>query len=191
MLAALRYNRDNHARGKDGTYMDDLLSHARAVLETTPARWLSLTETLAPALLTRKPAPGAWSALECLQHLLDAEQQVFPARVEHFLAGRDFTAFNPDTEGAPLGVRSPADMAEAFAAARTASLARLARVGESDLSRGARHGELGPVTLGEMLHEWAAHDLMHTVQAERALMQPFIAGSGPWRKYFADHDLHV
>jgi hypothetical protein len=91
--------------------MENLLSHVHAVLETTPARWLSLTETLAPALLARQPAPGEWSALECLQHLLDTEQLVFPARVEHFLAGRDFPAFNPDAEGTPLGVRSPAEMA--------------------------------------------------------------------------------
>jgi len=28
---------------------------------------------------------------------------------------------------------------------------------------------------------------MHTVQAERALMQPFIEGCGPWRPYFRDH----
>jgi hypothetical protein len=48
---------------------------------------------------------------------------------------------------------------------------------------------LGTVTLAEFLHEWAAHDLNHTLQAERALMQPFIAGCGPWRGYFADHDL--
>jgi hypothetical protein len=41
-----------------------------------------------------------------------------------------------------------------------------------------------------MIHQWAAHDLNHTVQAERALMQPFIAGPGPWRAAgnFADHD---
>ena len=43
------------------------------------------------------------------------------------------------------------------------------------------------ITLAELLHEWAGHDLMHTVQAERALMQPFIAGCGPWQPYFADH----
>jgi hypothetical protein len=30
-----------------------------------------------------------------------------------------------------------------------------------------------------MIHEWAAHDLMHTIQGERALMQPFIADCGP------------
>jgi len=56
-----------------------------------------------------------------------------------------------------------------------------------DLSRQARHQELGIVTMHELLHEWAGHDLMHTVQAERALMQPFIQGCGPWQSYFSDH----
>jgi len=42
-----------------------------------------------------------------------------------------------------------------------------------------------------MLNEWAAHDLMHTVQAERALMQPFIPGSGAWRVYFREHDVDL
>jgi hypothetical protein len=32
---------------------------------------------------------------------------------------------------------------------------------------------------------------MHTVQAERALMQPFVHGTGPWRPYFHDHDLEA
>jgi hypothetical protein len=58
-----------------------------------------------------------------------------------------------------------------------------------DLTRGAIHREYGPVQLGQLLHEWAAHDLMHTIQAERALMQPFVAKSGPWRVTFADHDV--
>jgi hypothetical protein len=40
-----------------------------------------------------------------------------------------------------------------------------------------------------LLHEWAAHDLTHTIQAEKALMQPFIQGSGPWRFYFQDHEV--
>ncbi len=78
-------------------------------------------------------------------------------------------------------------MAVSFAQARTQNLALLATIAASDLGRGSVHGELGPVTLGQMLHEWAAHDLMHTVQAERALMQPFIAESGAWQVYFRDH----
>ena len=70
---------------------------------------------------------------------------------------------------------------------REESLALLSKVGEADLNRTARHQELGMVTLGEMLHEWAGHDLMHTVQGERAILQPFIDGCGPWKRYFPDH----
>jgi hypothetical protein len=39
-----------------------------------------------------------------------------------------------------------------------------------------------------MLQTWAAHDLNHTVQAERALMQPFMRGCGPWRHFFRAHE---
>jgi len=149
-----------------------------------------LTETSPVELLTRPPAPKEWSALECLLHLLDTEQWVFPPRVQAFLAGEDLKAFNPDTQGTPLDASpKPAEIAVSFARLRARSLEELVQVTEADLSRTARHSELGTVTLEEMLNEWAAHDLMHTVQAERAVMQPFIAGSGPWRPYFADHDV--
>jgi len=169
--------------------MDDLLLHVKAVLSTTAARWLSLTETLPVELLTRAPAPKEWSALECLQHLLDAEQMVFPIRLQALLAGRDFEAFDPDAQGTVLTPnQSPAQVAATFAQCRATSLALFAPVTTPDLSRTARHAELGVVNLAELLYEWAGHDLMHTVQAERAVMQPFIAGCGPWRSYFADHD---
>ena len=170
--------------------MKELLLKVHAILSTTPARWLSLTETTPVELLTRQPAPKEWSALECLLHLLDTEQWIFPPRVQAFLAGQDLKAFNPDSQGTPLDASTkPAEIAASFAQLRARSLEALAQVAETDLSNTARHSELGTVTLAEMLHEWAAHDLMHTVQAERAVMQPFIAGSGPWRPYFADHDV--
>ena len=70
---------------------------------------------------------------------------------------------------------------------RNSSLQLLEGLKPTDLSRKARHEELGPVTLEQMLYEWAGHDLMHTVQAERALLQPFILGSGVWQPFFADH----
>jgi hypothetical protein len=169
---------------------DVLLPQTRAILATTPARWLSLTESLPIDLLMRPPAHGQWSAALCLRHLLDVERSVFPTRVRAFLAGQDFPGFDPDTQP-PVDLSRPAEMARQFAALREQSLALLAQLTPDDLARSARHAELGPVTLGDMVHEWAAHDLNHTVQAERALMQPFIAGSGPWRTagYFADHDL--
>jgi hypothetical protein len=168
--------------------MYDVLSSARAVLAATPARWASLADAAPTDLIAMPPQPGEWSALECLQHLVDTEP-VFAFRVEAFLAGRDFPGFDPDAEGTrPDPNRPAAELAAEYARLRAASLAALARLRPDDLGRPAVHQELGRVTLSELLHEWAAHDLMHTVQAERALMQPFIRGSGPWRGYFRDHD---
>jgi DinB superfamily len=169
--------------------MDDLIGQVRALLSSTPSRWEALTRTLPDALLTRAPAPGEWAAVDCLRHLLDTERGVFPVRVRAFLAGEDLKAFDPDKEGSPDAGQAPSALAAELTRRRAESLALLATVTPADLARTASHSEYGQVTLEQMLYEWAAHDLNHTIQAERAVMQPFIAGSGPWRSNFADHDI--
>lgn len=168
--------------------MSNQLEIVKTILSTTAVRWLNLTEILPVDLLARTPVPGEWSALDCLCHLLDAEQWVFPVRMQAFLAGKNFVAFDPDTQGTRYTTQNPVQLAEEFIRRREDSLAELDQVTIQDLTRTAQHSELGTVTLGELLHEWGAHDLMHTVQAERAMIQPFILGSGPWRPYFQDHD---
>lgn len=169
--------------------MSNPLDTVKTILSTTAARWLNLTETLPVDLLTRTPAPTEWSALDCLRHLLDTEQMVFPVRVQALLAGQPIPAFDPGTQGRHYTAWTPGQLAAEFARERMANVTELEQVTDLDLSRTAQHSELGTVTLGELLYEWAAHDLNHTVQAEQALMQPFILGSGPWRPYFRDHDL--
>jgi hypothetical protein len=168
--------------------MNDALKEIRTILQTTPLRWEHLTQSLPPDLINVPPAPKEWSALECLQHLVDAERSVFPVRIKAILAGQDFPAFNPDNQGTkPSSDLTQKELAEEFTSLRAASLELFDRLTQSDLPRQARHAELGIVTMSELLHEWAAHDLMHTIQAERALMQPFIQGCEPWRSYFTDH----
>jgi hypothetical protein len=159
--------------------MSNPLDTILPILASTPARWKALCETLPPELLRRKPAADEWSALDCFIHILDTEKFIFPVRVKAFLAGMNFTAFNPDEEGTRGTGQSPADLAAEFSSLRTGSVAQLKTLHAGDLTRTAMHAELGLVTLN------------HTVQAERALMQPFITHSGPWRKYFADHDAAV
>ena len=167
--------------------MTDMLTTVRGVLQTTPQRWTNLTQSSTIELLTTAPAKDEWSALECLQHILDTEY-IFQFRLQAFLNGEDFPGFNPDTQGTKPDLSlKPVDYAEKFARARAESLNALANVTTDDLGKKARHQELGMVTLGEMVNEWAAHDLNHTVQAERAMMQPFLAGCGPWLVYFMDH----
>jgi uncharacterized damage-inducible protein DinB len=167
--------------------MTDVLEMVTSVLVTTPARWLNLTETLPAELLNRPPAVGEWSAMECLIHLLDTEH-IFPARVQAIMAGRAFPGFDPDTQGTKHVTASPEHLAKAFADMRQSSLAVLQSVTPGDFKRTGEHSELGIVTMHQLLHEWAAHDLNHTIQAERAVMQPFIEHSGPWRFFFQDHD---
>ena len=170
--------------------MSDAITNTKAILATTAARWSALTSALPVEALTRPAGPGEWSAAQCLSHLLDTEAMVFPVRLHAFLEGKDaFDAFDPGSEGRDRSDMTPAQLAAEFARYRAENLALLEQISSDVLERTARHSELGSVTMAELLNEWASHDLNHTVQAERAVMQPFIAGSGPWRFYFADHDL--
>lgn len=166
--------------------MTELLYQVRPILITTVTRWKELTQSTPKELLAQNPAPEEWSAVECLQHIVDTEK-VFQTRVRAFLDGRDFPAFNPDIEGTRTAEPSPGELADEFSRLRVDSLRMLESLVPSDLDRQARHAELGPVTLRMMVNEWAAHDLNHTIQAEQALMQPFLQNCGPWQKYFTDH----
>src|SRR4051812_9243841 len=169
--------------------MNELLRSVQSVLETTAPRWLTLVAALPRDLLHRSPAPGKWSAVECLRHLRDAERDVFPVRVRAFLAGQNLTPCDPVAQASGDAGETLLALAEDFARLRQESQALLAQVQPADLNREVIHGEYGPVQLAELLHQWAAHDLMHTVQAEQALMQPFVAGSGPCRSGFVAHDV--
>jgi hypothetical protein len=166
--------------------MEKFFSDVRSVLSTTPERWQRLAHALPDDLLQRKPKPGEWSALECLSHIVDTEA-VFTFRLSCFLAGEDFPAFNPAAQETKASLSSVKDLAAGFVRIRQESLKKLEAVTDKDLDRTARHAELGPVSLCQMLNEWAAHDLMHTAQAEQALMQPFIDACGPWQRFFLEH----
>jgi len=172
--------------------MNELLRDIIAVLRIDGQRWSALA-TLDRDLLARTPAPGEWSALQCLGHSADTEAAVFAARVRAIQAGEPVLAsYDPVAQGKPVTPGTdPLALAERLAAMRADCLALLATVTEADIDRTARHSELGVVTLRQQLNEWAAHDLMHVVQAERAVTQPFITESGPWRPHFADHDVEA
>lgn len=165
--------------------MEKFFSDVLTILSTTPERWQRLVGDLPADLLRRKPLPSEWSAIECLSHIVSAET-VFNFRLKCFLEGVDFTAFNPDDQG-KAAPQSAQELAAAYSRIRQESLKHLEALSEVDFDRTALHPKMGPVTLRQMLNEWAAHDLMHTVQAERALMQPFIDACGPWQRSFLDH----
>jgi uncharacterized damage-inducible protein DinB len=169
--------------------LNTIVEQVQAVLSTTPERWQRLVSTLPADLLARPPAEGEWSAFNCLQHLLTAERLVFLPRFQAFFTGQAFIDFDPNAQHGDSAAQTPEQLVAEFVHRRQESLALLAQVKDGDLKRTAQHPKFGTVTLGQLLHTWAAHDLNHTVQAERALIQPFMLGSGPWRSFFRDHEI--
>jgi uncharacterized damage-inducible protein DinB len=171
--------------------MDGTLDAIRRTISTTVPRWQSLVDTLPEELLSRPPAPGEWSAIECLRHLLLTERILFSVRLRRLIEGLDLVPFDPDAPREPEPARTPRELIEAFAALRRENEALIARLTPADLERSSYHPEYGSVTLGMQLNLWAAHDLAHTAQAERALMQAFIPETGPWRFEFAQEDVEA
>jgi hypothetical protein len=171
--------------------MTDVLDSARRLLSTTAGRWRSLVDTAPEELLQRPPAPGEWSAADCLNHLLLTERFVFGARLRAILEGRDLVTFDPSAPREPEPERTPREVAMALAAERDGNLAVLSGLAPADLERSGRHPEYGMVSLRVVMNTWAAHDLQHTVQAEEALMQEFLPATGPFRFRFADHEVRT
>ncbi|MDX1994713.1 MAG: DinB family protein [bacterium] len=168
--------------------MMDIVSTVKALLETTPVRWQSLVAVLPENLLKRQPAAGEWSALECLEHLIDFDRNAVPPRFQAFFTGAAFPAFSPATATISFTADVSSEyLAQQFDALRRENLRLLDQITASDLEREAVHPQLGLVTLSQMLHQWGGHDLMHLRQAEQALMQPFIEGCGVWQVFFQQH----
>jgi hypothetical protein len=68
---------------------------------------------------------------------------------------------------------------------RGQNLARLEslRLTPANLERRGRHPELGPVTLGQLLATWVAHDLNHLGQIARVMGRQYTGAVGPWLAY--------
>ena len=138
--------------------MTPWLADVRAVLSTTPERGPRLVSTLPIDLLARPPAAGEWSALQYLQHLLDAERLVFPVRLHAFLAGQEFADFDPNEPHAGTASLTSEQLVVAFARARQESLVLFKQVTDAAwdgrnsipcwvLSRWQRCCTPGPLTI--------------------------------------------
>jgi hypothetical protein len=171
--------------------MENTLNAARSVMATTVARWEHLVSSVPLDALERPPAPGEWSAAECLAHLVFTERTLFSVRLRNLLAGEDMLAFDPSLPRAPEPKRSPRDNVHALSELRRENARLIHALVPDDLARSVNHPEYGDVTLSQLLNLWAAHDLQHTVQAEVALMQRFIPGTGPWRWEFTEQDVEL
>jgi DinB superfamily len=138
-----------------------------------------------------KPTPDRFSIAEMLEHLSHVEAHCFRIRVDEMLASEN-PEFEPYDQNAYYaeGTYSNRDAEESFAhweEQRDDNLELLRGLEPKILSRTGRHRVLGEFTLGNLLNEWALHDLGHVRQmAELVRAQLYYPELGPFK---ADYNL--
>jgi hypothetical protein len=154
------------------------------VLAGTPTVMRGLLAAL-PADVATRPADGDWSPRDVLAHVLSVEPWALARRVRLMLDEDDPPVPEVD-EGEALarsGLRErPAgELLEQFERARRGNLTWLRRLSAGELARSGRHAQVGTITVANVLHHVAFHDLGHVRQLAAMLEPAYHEGRGRMR----------
>ena len=145
-----------------------------AALERAPAIVVPLVRQADPAILKRRPTPGAWSIHENACHLAEVHPLFF-RRLDLMLAENDpvIRSYDPgrdDPDDALLKL-DLADSLRRFEADRGRLVARLRQLRAEDWTRTARHDEYNSYSIFTMFRHLALHDFHHAYQIEELLLR--------------------
>jgi uncharacterized damage-inducible protein DinB len=168
--------------------MDFVLDDALPVLRATPQVLRAWLEHLPDSWLRSNEGPDTWSPYDIVGHLIHGERTDWIPRLELLLAhgdSRPFTPFDRFAQFRESRGKSLSELLDTFAELRLTNVGRLEshRLEASDLARRGLHPELGPVTLGQLLATWVAHDLNHLAQIARVMARQYADAVGPWMEY--------
>jgi len=151
------------------------------LLEATPDILRALMCELSEEDSRWKPAADRFSVAEVLAHLAHSEGHCYRLRVDRFL-NETLPELEPDDAQMYLELYRGRDAEQEFARfveQRRGNVAFLRSLSFEAAGRRARHPEAGEITLAEMLHEWALHDIGHIRQiAELVRARTYLAGAG-------------
>ena len=162
--------------GQAAAYQQSLLDalagdDPAAAQATTPAAIRALVAEAGEDLRTR-PAPGEWSVLGCIDHIVDAEL-VMAARYRWVIAHDEpeIVGYDQDLWVDRLHADDPDPEAllSFFEALRSANLALWAQTTATERSRVGVHRERGRESLQLMFDMIGGHDRVHLGQARRTL----------------------
>lgn len=159
-----------------------------AVLEQTPIIIEKIVWAANDEQMHWKPAIDRWSISEVLAHLVDLEV-VFRGRIQKMLDQNNPSLEAHDQNAAyAKGEYSSGKAREnlkKFCHERDRSLSWLRYVPATMISRTGQHTELGSITVGQLMNEWAFHDLGHIRQiTELYRSRAFYPSIGPFQRYY-------
>ena len=144
-------------------------------LRRAPDIVVPLVREVPAAILTRRPAPGRWSAHEHACHLAHVHALFFD-RLEYMLRDpapviRPYLPGERDADD--LLLRMDLDAAlQRFTADRTRLVTRLESLAPADWTRTAEHGEYHAYSVFIMFRHLALHDFLHAYRIEQLLLRP-------------------
>ena len=151
------------------------------MLEATPEILRGLMCELSEDDTKWKPAPDRFSVAETLAHLSHSEGHCYRSRLDRFME-EQMPEFESDDAQMHLHLYREADAEDSFdhfEEQRETNVEFLRDLTAEDGKRRARHKQAGEITLNQMLHEWALHDLGHIRQiAELVRARKYLAGAG-------------
>lgn len=154
-----------------------------SLLEKTPEILEVLLRNLTPETLDWKPAAERWSITEVLGHLVMIER-LYEQRARRIVL-EDAPAlpkYQPPPDGESK--KSARHYLDEFVSLRRAFVFYLHGVPAATAGRIGQHQELGAISVSQMLHELANHDLGHLRQiAELYRAHSFYPYAGPFQKY--------
>jgi DinB superfamily len=155
-----------------------------SLLEKTPTILEILLRDLPPDLLEWKPAADRWSIVEVLAHLTVIER-LYQQRAKSIVLEQSPALSPYSSLGEGQALQKPAARhIEEFSALRRAFVFYLHSIPTAAGSRTGQHHEMGTITLSEMLHELANHDLGHLRQiAELYRDHSFHPFAGAFQRY--------
>jgi hypothetical protein len=168
--------------------MPQSLPDVIALLERTPATLNALLRNLPQSWTLANDGGDTWTPLQIVAHSIDSERHNWIARAQLILesaATPTFPVFARAGHIAEAEGKTLPQLLDLFADLRRQNLAALhaLHLKPVDLERTGIHPAFGPVTLGNLLATWAAHDLTHLHQLSRTLAHQLREDVGPWTAY--------
>ncbi len=144
-------------------------------LARTPGALAAWLEGLEADRARFKPPSGAWSIVEIMAHLVDEEREDFRARLRLTIEspGKEWPRTDPEAWSRDRGyhARDLDEMVNEFRKERDESLRWLLSLGNVDWKIAYQHPRVGPVTAGELLVSWSAHDALHVRQIAKRMFE--------------------
>jgi len=167
--------------------MDDNGLPCLDLLEATPGVLRGIMAELSAVDVRWKPAPDRFSVGEVLAHLSHSEGHCYRARLDRFMS-EDNPEFEGDDAQQHLDLyrnMDPEDAFDHFEEQRETNIEALRDLPPGAGARQAVHETVGPITLAQMLHEWALHDLGHIRQiADLVRARKYLEGAGPLGSFY-------